>query len=199
MTVTLNLEQQAGVSAVDGDFVMIAGPGSGKTRVLVERYLKMRASGIPDRDILNLTFTNAAATEMVERVGLLNSSDVFRTFHSFALDLMKREREHIPFETCPTIIPVHGEQFMLMKDLLKIYPALKSYNALSECITKWKAENVSPDEAMDLEYNNGVGYFYAMAYRDYEIKCREQGWLDFDSLMKETVKLLEANDDVRHT
>ncbi len=198
MSLTLNPEQQLGVDAVDGDFVMIAGPGSGKTRVLVERYLKMRARGIPDRDILNLTFTNAAATEMVERVGLLNSAEVFRTFHSFCLQLAKQERAFLPFPTCPTIIPVRGEQFMLMKDLLKIYPPITSYRELNDRISRWKAENVGPEQALNEEFNAGMGYFYALAYRDYEKKQREQGWLDFDSLMKETVKLLEVNDEVRN-
>lgn len=197
MSLQLNSEQLAGVNAVDGDYVMIAGPGSGKTRVLVERYLRMRVRGIPDRDILNLTFTNAAATEMVERVGLLNAEQVFRTFHSFCLDLMKRERIHIPFPTCPTIIPVRGEQFMLTKELLKLYPPITSYHALADRIAEWKAENISPEQALNEEFNSGIGYFYALAYRDYEKKSREQGWLDFDSLMKETVNLLEKNEDVR--
>jgi superfamily I DNA/RNA helicase len=198
VSLEFNQEQQAGVDAVDGDYVMIAGPGAGKTRVLVGRYVKMRNSGIPDSDILNLTFTNAAATEMASRVGLMNSAEVFRTFHSFCLDLLKRERAFLPFPTCPTIIPVRGESFMLMKDLLKIYPPITSYRALSDRISQWKAENVSPDQAIDEEFNLGVGYFYALAYRDYEKKCREQGWLDFDSLVKETVKLLEVNDEVRN-
>jgi len=194
---TLNSEQQEAVDAINGDYVVISGPGSGKTRVTVERYLKMRARGIPDRDILNLTFTSGAASEMVERVGLLNATEVFRTFHSFCLDLLKRERAFIPFPTCPTIIPVRGESFMLMKDLLKIYPPITSYRALSDRITEWKALNVDPDQALNEEFNSGIGYFYALAYRDYEAKCREQGWLDFDSLMKEAVKLLEVNDEVR--
>jgi superfamily I DNA/RNA helicase len=193
----LNEEQHRAVDSINGDTVVISGPGSGKTRVLVERYLRMRARGIPDCDILNLTFTNAAAQEMVERVGLLNASEVFRTFHSYCLDLMKRERVYIPFPTCPTIIPVRGEQLMLIKDLLKAYPPITSYHALSDRITEWKAENVSPEDALNQEFNSGIGYFYALAYRDYEKKQREQGWLDFDSLMKETVKLLETNDDVR--
>lgn len=197
MSLTLNPEQQLGVDAVDGDYVTIAGPGSGKTRVLVERYLKMRVRGIPDRDILNLTFTSAAATEMVERVGLLNSAEVFRTFHSFCLQLAKQERTFLPFPTCPTIIPVRGEQFLLMKDLLKMYPPITSYHTLNDRLTQWKAENVDPEQALNEEFNSGIGYFYALAYRDYEKKQREQGWLDFDSLMKETVKLLEVNEDVR--
>ena len=197
MSLLLNPDQQVGVEAVDGDYVMIAGPGAGKTRVLTERYLRMRARGIPDKDILNLTFTNAAATEMVERVGLLNSAEVFRTFHSFCLDLMKRERAYILFPLCPTIIPVRGEQFMLMKDLLKIYPPITSYHALSDQIAEWKAQNISPERAKSQEFDNGIRYFYALAYQDYEKKQREQGWLDFDSLMKEAVNLLEVNEDVK--
>lgn len=198
MSQSLNPEQQLCVDSVDGDFVTIAGPGAGKTRVLVERYVKMRERGIPDSDILNLTFTSAAAKNMVERVSqYLDASQVFRTFHSFCLDLLKQERAHIPFKTCPTIIPVRGEQFLLMKDLLKVYPIITSYRALADRISEWKAGNVSTDQALEEEFSTGVGYFYALAYRDYEIECRKEGWLDFDSLVKETVKLLEENDEVR--
>jgi ATP-dependent DNA helicase Rep len=198
VTLQLNPEQQICVDSINGDFVTIAGPGAGKTRVLVERYLKMRMAGIPDTDILNLTFTSAAAKEMVERVSqYLDATQVFRTFHSYCLDLLKREREHLSFPTCPSIIPVRGEQFLLMKDLLKTYPPITSYRALSERISEWKAGNVSPEQAMEQEFSGGVTYFYALAFRDYEIQCRRQGWLDFDSLIKETVKLLEENDGVR--
>ncbi|VVB50891.1 ATP-dependent DNA helicase Rep [uncultured archaeon] len=198
MSLSLNEEQLAGVNAIDGDYVMIAGPGSGKTRVLVERYLRMVTQRqISQRDILNLTFTNAAASEMVERVGLMDADKVFRTFHSLALDICKKERNYLPFKTCPTIIPVRGEQFALMKDLLKFYPAISGYRPLSEAITRWKAENMDPSEAVAETANMGPEYFMAAAYRDYERICREQGWLDFDSLMKETVLLLENNDEVR--
>lgn len=198
-TVPLNSEQQAGTDAIEGVTVMVAGPGSGKTRVLVERHLKMvMERGIPQRDILNLTFTSAAATEMVERIGLMDADKVFRTFHSFCLDLLKKERQHLPFETIPTVIPVRGEQFMLMKELLKIYRPIKSYHGLAQRITEWKAGNISVEQALDESYDaRTTDYFYALAYRDYEKKCREQGWLDFDSLIKETVALLESNDDVR--
>ena len=197
MSLSPNLEQLAGVNAVDGDFVMIAGPGSGKTRVLTERYLKMRACGIPDRDILNLTFTNAASKEMLERVGLLNAKSVFRTFHAFSIDLLKRERASLPFEVRPTIIPVRGEQYMLIKELLQVYKPITSYHALDDFITEHKAQNIGPDQALDEASKVGMEYFYALAYRDYERKMREQGWLDFDACVKETVKLLEVNEDVR--
>jgi superfamily I DNA/RNA helicase len=164
---------------------------------MVERYRRMRDRGIPDKDILNLTFTSGAAKEMIDRVGLFNSADVFRTFHSFCLDLLKRERQFLPFSTCQSIIPVRGESFLLIKELLKVYPPITSYRALSDRISEWKAGNVSPEQAMEQEFSGGITYFYALAYRDYEIKSRLQGWLDFDSLIKETVKLLEDNDAVR--
>lgn len=196
MTVPLNSEQLAGVNAVEGNTVMIAGPGSGKTRVLTERHLRMRLLGIPDKNILNLTFASAAAEEMAERVGLLDSNQVFRTFHSFCLEFLKTERRHLPFRTCETIIPVRGEQSLLIKELKRIYPAVTSSQTLYEHIMMWKAQGISPDRALE-ESGDGAEYFCALAYRDYEFKCREQGWLDFDGLVVETIKILESNADVR--
>lgn len=193
----LNAEQQIAVNAINGDYVVISGPGSGKTTVLVERYMKMLTQGIPQSDILNLTFTSAAAENMVKRVGLLNADLVFRTFHSYAMDLLKRERQYLPFPVCSTIIPVRGEKFELMKSLLRTYPAITTYRSLDEKLSEWKRSNISPEQALDLAYHQGTEFWYAAAYRDYEQRCREQGWLDFDSLMREAVKLLETNEDVR--
>jgi len=198
MNLPLNPEQLAARDAIDGNFCVIAGPGSGKTSVLIERYFEMIGRrGIPQTDILNLTFTSSAAEEMVARAGLMDAKKVFRTFHSFAMDLLKREAKHLPFPLCETVIPVYGQDFQLLKDLLKQYPAITSFRALKERISEWKRSNVSPQEAMEHTYNNGAEFFFAAAYRDYEKKCREDGWLDFDSLMKVTVQLLEENVEVR--
>ena len=111
--VSLDKEQHECVYSRDGVYVVLAGPGSGKTRVLVQRYIAMLVSGIPTSDMVNLTFTNAAAVEMVKRVGLLDAENVFRTFHSFALDLLKKERAFIPYPLCDTIIPVQMEDYKL--------------------------------------------------------------------------------------
>src|ERR1035437_6599520 len=100
----LNAEQEVAANAIDGVYVVIAGPGSGKTTVLLDRYIRMLCKGIKQEDILNLTFTNAAAAEMVKRVGLVNAESVFRTFHSFAMELLKKEREHLSFKLCDTVI-----------------------------------------------------------------------------------------------
>ncbi len=193
----LNAEQQACVNAVDGTWVVIAGPGSGKTTTLVERYIAMLSKGINVRDILNLTFTNSAATEMVKRVGLMDASSVFRTFHSFAIELLKKEREHLPFKLCDTVIPVAMEEYKLLFDLVKTFKAINNFRTLREKISEWKRSAILPDQAVDEARHAGMEYFYALAYQEYETRCRKEGWLDFDSLMHEAVNLLETNQEVR--
>ncbi|MDA4130452.1 MAG: ATP-dependent helicase [Thaumarchaeota archaeon] len=193
----LNEEQQVCIDSMDGTFVVLAGPGSGKTTVLIRRYLKMLMSGISFNDMLNLTFTSSAASEMASRTGILNAKSVFRTFHSFALDMLKQERHRLPFQTCDTIIPVELQDYQLMFDLAKTYPTIR-WRTLLDRITEWKCSAVSPDQALLDTQHLGIEYFYAAAYRDYEIKCREQGWLDFTSLMNEAVLMLETNEEVRN-
>ena len=137
MFLPLNPAQTVAKESVDGNYVVIAGPGSGKSTVVVQRYLEMLRRGIPERDILNLTFTAEAAKNMVEKVGLLNAEKVFRTFHSYALDLMKREREFVPCPLCDTISPVYGQDDELLKNLMKTYPAIGSFRTLKERIAEW--------------------------------------------------------------
>ena len=192
----LNQWQQACVKAVDGVWVAVAGPGSGKTTVLVQRHLSMLMRGIPSKDILNLTFTNAAAEAMAKKVGLLDSEKVFRTFHSFGIELLKQEKENLPFELCDTVIPVAMEDFKLLFELVKRYPTIENFRVLREKISEWKRMNVTPEEAK--EASPGVEYFYALAYEAYEQECRAQGWLDFDSLLREVCALLESNEEVRN-
>lgn len=196
-SVVLNEEQKIAVNAQAGVWVILAGPGSGKTTVITRRYIEMILSSIPTKDILNLTFTNSAALEMAARSGIMDAKSVFRTFHSFALDLIKQERDKIPFPLCETVIPVDLQDYDLLFELVKVYPAI-NWRTLHERISEWKCSDILPDQAIDESRQNGIEYFYALAYRDYEIKCREQGWLDFDSLMREAVNLLETNEEVRN-
>jgi DNA helicase II / ATP-dependent DNA helicase PcrA len=196
--IVLNEEQQAVVDSIDGNYTAIASAGAGKTTVLIQRYLKMISErAISPADILNLTFTNSAATELASRAGVLGADSVFRTFHSYALEILRKEREHLSFQLSETIIPVNLEDYQLYFDLQKIYPACQ-WRRIQERITDWKCSNVLPDQAIDEEQYNGVEYFYALAYRDYEIKSRERGFLDFDSVMRECVNLLKTNEEVRN-
>jgi DNA helicase-2/ATP-dependent DNA helicase PcrA len=194
----LNEEQKAVVEAIDGSFVVISGPGSGKTTVLLERYLNMLTKGIQMSDTLNLTFTSAAAEEMCRRIGILKAETIFRTFHSYALDLMKRERRYVPFEMTDQIIPVRGEDYQLLFELVDIYRSsgVTNFRTLQGKLSEWKRSNIEPEQAIQ-EAVGREEHSLALAYDEYEIKCRERGWLDFDSLMREAVKLLETRDDIR--
>lgn len=187
----LNLEQQAAVDAKDGVYVVTAGPGSGKTRVAVTRYLKLITSGVSPKDILSLTFTNAAASEMAQRAGVIDAKSVFRTFHSFALEFLKKERELLPFRLCDSVIDP-GAQYQLIFKLCDRYNL--NWERLIELISAWKRERKEPDEALD-DVSPDEEY-YAQAYEDYELECRHEGWLDFDSVLQETVDLLKI-DEVR--
>ena len=194
----LNSEQQICVNSIDGVFAVVAGPGSGKTAVLIQRYLNMLIRGINVNDILNLSFTNAAATELVKRVGLTDAEKVFRTFHSFAIEFLKKEREYLPFQLCDTVIPVAAEDYKLLFDLVKIFPAINNFRTLKEKISLWKRGNIEPEQAIEEARHQGTEYFYALAFQAYEERCREAGWLDFDDCIKETVNLLKTNEEVRN-
>lgn len=193
----LNKEQSEAAQAIDGVWVVISGPGSGKTTVMIQRYLNLLSKGVPTKDILNLSFTNAAASEMVKRAGLLDAEKVFRTFHSFAIDLLKKEKEHLPFQLCETVIPVATEDYKLLFDLVRSFPAINNFRTLKEKISVWKRENVEPEQAIEESRHKGVEYFYSLAYERYQEQCRVEGWLDFDDCIKETVRLLETNEEVR--
>lgn len=196
MSFELDADQQACVNALDGVYVVTAGPGSGKTRVIVSRYLNLLMHGVSDKDILSLTFTAEAAAEMAKRSGVVDAKSVFRTFHSFVLDLMQKEREHVPFKMTPAILPWEFQDYDLRQELTRAYPAIGKADNLKEYIEEQKNQGITPEQA--LANAPGVAYFYALAYQDYERRCREQGWLDFGSLMDEAVKLLETNEGVRN-
>lgn len=191
-----DVDQQACIDALDGVFIVIAGPGSGKTTVVTKRFLNLLMHGVSEKDILSLTFTAEAAQEMAKRSGIVDAKNVFRTFHSLVLELMQKEREHVPFKMTPAILPWEFEDYELRQALAKTYPVIGRGDKLKEYIEQQKNQGISPEQS--LENAPGANYFYALAYRDYERRCREEGWLDYGSLMDEAVKLLETNEEVRN-
>lgn len=192
----LNTQQQEAVDAIDGVWVVVAGPGSGKTTVMMERYRNILNRGILFTDILNLTFTASAAEQMANRAGWTNTKSVFRTFHSFALEVMKKERDCLPFKLSEEVIPVRFEDYKLIETIAKSLP-IKA-KTLREKITKWKCDNILPGQAIEENRYRGVEYYYASAYEQYEERSRQEGWLDFDNCILETVRLFESNLEVRN-
>ena len=190
----LDADQQACVDALEGVIIVIAGPGAGKTLTLVERYKNLIAHEIPQEDILSLTFTNEAAAEMASRAGVVNKQ-VFRTFHSFVLEIMQKERANLPFQLKSTILPFESEDYDLRIKLVRTYPLVRKVDDLKEYISTQKRLGITPAEALERE--RGIGEFFAQAYNDYEKRSRQEGWLDFDSLLIEATALLETNAEVR--
>lgn len=194
MPVVLNEEQKAAINARGGPIVVVAGPGSGKTQVIADRFVFLLRSGVPLDKILSLTFTDQAAKGMGERAGLGSSQTIFKTFHSYCLSVLRKEREHLPYALRPEIIGLQPDIFELVCELCRIHSNRFKYKEIVEAVSYYKMRGITPEQAID--ESCGVDLLAAMVYRDYEKKSKERGWLDFDSLIIEAVKLMESNDGV---
>jgi len=188
----LNPEQLEAVNFREGYAVVQSGPGSGKTRTTVERVHSILEEGYPPDNILALTFTREAALEMAKRAKLPEDQKIFRTFHSFCLELVHRERDKLPFQLLHAP-PEPGQQRKLIGTLCR--ENRLDFKGLVSYISAMKRKGLSTDEAME-EALGAKGLHLAVAYKKYELKCREEGWLDFDSMLVESVKLLENNPEV---
>jgi DNA helicase II / ATP-dependent DNA helicase PcrA len=189
----LNPEQQEAVNFRDGYAVVASGPGSGKTRTTVERVNAILAEGYPPETILATTFTREAAQEMAKRAKLSDDQKIFRTFHSLCLELIHKEAKHFPFQLLHAP-PEPGQQRKLLGTLCRSNKL--DFKKLTSYISAMKRKGFTFDQAME-EARGAEGLRLALAYKQYETKCREEGWLDFDSMIIETVNLLKRNEEVR--
>src|SRR6266566_4435390 len=129
-------DQLVCINAVEGIYVVVAGPGSGKTATLLQRHVNMLLHGIQQKDTLNLTFTHEAAEEMVKRIGFMDAASIFRTFHSYSLELLRKERAFLPFKVTDDVLPFSGEDYQLLFDLVKTYRAVVKSFLHSKSILK---------------------------------------------------------------
>ena len=200
---TLNNEQREAVFHTEGPLLILAGAGSGKTRVLTHRiaYL-IDEKGVNPWNILAITFTNKAAGEMRERVdrivGFGSESIWVSTFHSTCVRILRRHIELLGYSTNFTIYDA-DDQKTLMKDVckqLQIDTKIHKERSLLAAISSAKDEMVSPDE---YELNAAGDYNkqkIAKVYREYEKQLRANNALDFDDLLVKTVQLLQTQPDV---
>lgn len=200
---TLNTEQKEAVLHTEGPLLILAGAGSGKTRVLTHRisYL-IEEKGVNPWNILAITFTNKAAGEMRERVdkivGFGSESIWVSTFHSMCVRILRRHIDRLEYDTNFTIYDT-DDQKTLMKDVCKMLQidtkVYKERMFLGE-ISSAKNELVTPEE---YELNAAGDYVkgkVAKVYKEYEKQLRDNNALDFDDLLLKTVQLFQTQADV---
>jgi len=199
----LNPEQREAVNCLDGALLIMAGAGSGKTRVLTCRIANLIAQGIPPQNILAITFTNKAAAEMKSRAEKLIGSparDIWlSTFHSFCARLLRREIEITGRFTRNFAIFDAGDSKTLVKQCVnELNLEEKYFSNVHLKISALKNELISPEQFR--EQNIYGGNFYSanvlQIYELYQKKLQENNALDFDDLIFTTVKLFSKFPDV---
>ena len=198
----LNEQQQKAVKATDGPLLIMAGAGSGKTRVLTHRiaYLMVEKEVAP-WNILAITFTNKAAREMKERIrGILGgaSDEIWiSTFHSMCVRILRRDIDRIGYNRNFSILDTTDQQSVI-KQILKdknLDPKKYDYRALLGTISSAKNELVTPEE-----YQKTAGDFYsnvaADVYTEYQKRLRKNQACDFDDLIMLTITLFQRVPEV---
>ena len=197
----MNDRQAEAVQTTEGPLLIMAGAGSGKTRVLTHRiaYL-IDEKMVNPWNILAITFTNKAAREMKERAAALNPATqdcLIATFHSMCVRILRREADHIGYNRNFTIVDP-GEQRTLMKRILKnLNLDPKKWNERAILGTISNAKNDLIDE---VAYANMAGDMYteivAKCYTAYQKELRQSEAMDFDDLIMLTLSLFDQNPDV---
>jgi len=201
----LNPVQEEAVRAVDGPLLILAGPGSGKTRVIAHRIAYLVAEcGVHPYRILAVTFTNKAAREMRGRVAALLGEDTapswIGTFHAMCARILRADGERVGAGRAFAIYD-DDDQMSLMKRVfrdLSIDPKRFSPRAVLSVISRAKSELTSPS-AYQASVRSYFEEVVARCYQSYQALLAENNALDFDDLIVRTVELLRDHDDVRDT
>jgi DNA helicase-2/ATP-dependent DNA helicase PcrA len=209
----LNPEQRAAVEALDGPVLVLAGAGTGKTRVLTTRIAHILASkrAFPSQ-VLAVTFTNKAAREMKERIGALvhagHGSDAARgevegmpwlgTFHAIGVKILRRHHELVGLKSGFTILDA-DDQLRLMKQVIEAegidkdrWPARQ----LAALIDSWKNRGLTPDKVPSGEGFAFAGGKGAKLYAAYQARLKELNACDFGDLLLECLRLFREHPDV---
>lgn len=204
----LNESQQAAVLYIDGPSLVIAGAGSGKTRVLTYKVAYLLEQGYAPSSILALTFTNKAAREMKERIARMVGEEQVRrlwmgTFHSLFARMLRHEAEHIGYPPRFTIYDAADSKSLINSIIKEMQLDDKTYKASSVQARISEAKNrlVTPDayqadaemlHADTLAKRPAIGAIY----RRYWERCRQAGAMDFDDLLLQTYLLFDRYPEI---
>ncbi len=197
----LNNPQRQAVTAGTGQILVLAGPGSGKTRVLTQRiaYL-IQHMGVRPQNILSVTFTNKAAREMEHRLEALLPGQVqgiwLGTFHANCARILRRETDYLPFDRNFVIMDADDQLSIVRRAIKELNLDDKTFRptGIHAAISKAKNNLVT---AEDFPTNNYREEVTRRVYERYQALLRASNAVDFDDLMLETVRLLVDNPQVR--
>src|SRR6476660_6778385 len=200
----LNPEQRLAVETLDGPVLVLAGAGTGKTRVLTTRIAHSLATGrARPSEILAVTFTNKAAREMKERVGTMVGQAVegmpwLGTFHAIGVKILRRHAEMVGLKPDFTILDV-DDQIRLLKQLLqaegideKRWPA----RVLAQIIDGWKNRGLTPDQVPAGEGASFAGGKGKKLYVAYQERLKTLNAADFGDLLIENIRLFREQPEV---
>lgn len=198
----LNKQQKSAVTAGNGPVLVVAGPGSGKTRVLTQRIAYLIAvEGVRPWQILAVTFTNKAAKEMEARVKSLLPDQAIEgimlgTFHSICARILRRESEHLPIESNFVIFDSDDQERIVKAVIRELNINEKLYRPASvhAAISRAKNELIGPDDYPTTTYRDEVA---KRVYVEYQKRLISSNAVDFDDLLVYTARLLEDDPNVR--
>ena len=205
----LNEAQQQAVSYIDGPSLVIAGAGSGKTRVLTYKIAYLLQQGMKPWSIMALTFTNKAAREMKERIGKLVGNDLAQhlymgTFHSIFSRILRAEAEHIGFNSNFTIYD-ETDSRSLLKAIVKekgldekIYKPAAVHAKISMAKNNlMSAEAYEADADIFMQNKRNNMQKMGEVYKEYVQRCKQANAMDFDDLLVLTFQLFRDHEEVR--
>ena len=199
----LNPQQQQAMEYISGPCLVLAGAGSGKTRVIINKIAHLIGKcGYLPKQIAAVTFTNKAAREMKERVAQSIGKEsskglIVSTFHTLGFDIIKREYKHLGFKANMTLFDEH-DQMALLKELTAdlLQEDKELLRTLINRISNWKNDLCSPQQAMALARDKQEQTF-AHCYDRYNKQLRAYNALDFDDLIMLPTLLFKQNAEVR--
>lgn len=197
----LNQQQRAAIEVIDGPLIVVAGPGSGKTRVLTNRIAHLMASGISAYNILALTFTNKAAREMKARVISLIGEAAYHvwmgTFHSVFARILRMECEKIGFQKNYSIYDETDSLKLIKRIMSDLHLPAQQYSPQSMRYRISQAKNsvITTDEFARGAYDL-TGEQTAKVYLEYSRRLKLSNAMDFDDLLLHPIHLLQSHKDI---
>ena len=193
----LNAQQQQVVDTLSGPLLVLAGAGTGKTRVVTFRVANLIDKGTKPERILAVTFTNKAAREMKERIGKRlgnrnGTKPVISTFHSYCVRILRRRINLLGFPNVFTIYST-GDQESAARQVLRDIKTNASIGPadLVRRIGQWKSAGIRAEQALEHLGANPNDYIMAVAYRRYQSLLKTLGAIDFDDILLLTEDLFE--------